>query len=60
VTLYRRACDEDHAAACRKLGRLHLKGDGVDRIPTKAKELFARACALGDEAGCDYGGKLAK
>lgn len=50
--LYRYACDEGHAPACRGLGGLTERGVGVERDPARALALYEQACAGGDAPAC--------
>jgi uncharacterized protein len=50
--LYRYACDEGHAPACRGLGGLTDKGLGVERDAVRAHTLYEQACAGGDAPAC--------
>ena len=46
---YRRAADQQHAAALYALGKLHLNGQGVQRDFEEAKYLFERAAKAGHQ-----------
>ncbi|MDB4975399.1 MAG: Sel1 domain protein repeat-containing protein [Myxococcaceae bacterium] len=50
--LYRYACDEGHAPACRGLGGLHEKGLGVERDEVRGRALYVQACDGGDAPAC--------
>lgn len=50
--LYRYACDEGHAPACRGLGGLHERGLGVDRDEARGHALYEQACDGGDAPAC--------
>ncbi|MDB4990920.1 MAG: Glycerol-3-phosphate transporter, ATP-binding protein UgpC [Myxococcaceae bacterium] len=50
--LYRYACDEGHAPACRGLGGLHDKGLGVERDEVRGRALYVQACDGGDAPAC--------
>lgn len=50
--LYRYACDQGHAPACRGLGGLHERGLGVERDDARGKALYEQACAGGDARAC--------
>lgn len=52
VELYRFACDEGHAPACRGLAHLYNEGRGVARDSGRAMELWEDACAQGDAPAC--------
>ena len=50
--LYRYACDEGHAPACRGLGGLHERGLGVERDELRGRALYVQACDGGDAPAC--------
>ncbi len=50
--LYKYACDEGHAPACRGLGGLTERGTGVERDESRAQALYEQACAGGDAPAC--------
>jgi uncharacterized protein len=50
--LYRYACDEGHAPACRGLGGLHERGLGVERNEARGRALYEQACEGGDAPAC--------
>lgn len=50
--LYRYACDEGHAPACRGLGGLYERGVGVERDEARAQALQQQACDGGDAPAC--------
>jgi TPR repeat protein len=50
--LYRYACDEGHAPACRGLGSLHERGLGVERDEAHGQALYEQACEGGDAPAC--------
>jgi hypothetical protein len=50
--LYKYACDEGHAPACRGLGGLTERGTGVSRDAAQAHALYEQACAGGDAPAC--------
>lgn len=50
--LYRYACDQDHAPACRGLGSMHERGLSVDRDEARAHALYVQACEGGDAPAC--------
>jgi len=50
--LYRYACDQGHAPACRGLGSLHERGVGVDRDDSRGRALYVQACEGGDAPAC--------
>ena len=57
--LYRYACDEGHAPACRGLGGLHDRGIGVDKDVERGRALYEQACDGGDAPACTWlAGKL--
>ena len=45
-------CDKGHAGSCVTLGKLHLRGAGVDKDDAKAAEVFQKACDGSDSEGC--------
>lgn len=47
-----RGCDEEDFASCAELGARYREGRGVSRDPSRAVDLFSRACN-GDAAACD-------
>lgn len=52
TSLLEHACALGDARGCRLLG-VHLEREAVRGDVVAAQEAFARACELGDEAGCD-------
>jgi TPR repeat protein len=50
--LYRYACDQGHAPACRGLGSLYERGVGVERDEGRARGLHVQACEGGDAPAC--------
>jgi uncharacterized protein len=50
--LYKYACDEGHAPACRGLGGLTERGVGLDKDAVGAQKLYEQACAGGDAPAC--------
>ena len=52
IPWFERACDGSYAAACANLANLYRDGRGVPADRSRATELYARACELGDEASC--------
>ncbi len=52
VQLYQRSCEGGDARGCMYLGGLYLRGRGVARDETRARRLFAAACAGGVEVAC--------
>src|SRR4051812_689718 len=50
--LYRYACDEGHAPACRGLGGLYERGLGVEQDETRGRTLYVQACDGGDAPAC--------
>ena len=50
--LYKYACEEGHAPACRGLGGLHERGLGVDKDEARGRTLYEQACAGGDAPAC--------
>jgi TonB family protein len=56
--LFRQACTGGFAAACRKLGFLMERGEGVPKDLAQAADLYRRACDGGDGWGCTNLGSL--
>ena len=50
--LYKYACDEGHAPACRGLGGLHERGVGVEQDEPRGRALYVQACEGGDAPAC--------
>jgi uncharacterized protein len=50
--LYKYACEEGHAPACRGLGGLHERGLGVERDEARGRALYEQACGGGDAPAC--------
>lgn len=50
--LYRFACEEGHAPACRGLGAMYRVGKGVEKDETRGRELYEQACNHGDAPAC--------
>jgi TPR repeat protein len=50
--LYKYACDEGHAPACRGLGSLVERGLGVERDEARGHALYEQACEGGDAPAC--------
>lgn len=50
--LYKYACDEGHAPACRGLGRLTERGEGLEKNEARGHELYEQACEGGDAPAC--------
>ncbi len=50
---FRRGCDGGDPAGCVRLGALRETGRGVDHEKKDAAGLYARACRLGLQEGCD-------
>ena len=50
--LYRYACDEGHAPACRGLGGLVERGLGIERDEARSRGLYVQACDGGDAPAC--------
>lgn len=50
--LYRYACDQGHAPACRGLGGLHERGLGVTKDEARGRALLEQACDGGDAPAC--------
>jgi TPR repeat protein len=56
--LYRYACEEGYAPACRGLGSLYHRGLGLDRDEARARVLYEESCDGGDAPGCTVLAKL--
>ena len=52
--LYRRACRDGLAAACRSAGYQAERGLGITADPSTAALLYSEACIIGDGRGCYY------
>ncbi len=53
VPVYQAQCESPGGSmACNNLGLLYENGDGVERNPATAVELYARSCASDNEIGC--------
>ncbi len=50
---YTTACDGGHATSCMRLGELTISGEGVNRDPVRAAELFGKACGAGVAMACE-------
>lgn len=50
--MFARACDREVGAACTEVADRHRKGRGADKDPELARQLYYRACSLGDADGC--------
>lgn len=50
--LYKYACDQGHAPACRGLGGLYERGLGVERDEARGRALHEQACEGGDAPAC--------
>lgn len=57
VLLYERACEVGDAESCTALAVSYDEGNGVERDPVRARILFLRACAGGDQVACRESGK---
>jgi uncharacterized protein len=55
---YSQQCDGGAAWACLSLGVIRATGDGAERDTARALELFDRACALENPAGCQWAKQL--
>jgi TPR repeat protein len=56
--LYRYACEEGYAPACRGLGSLYYRGIGLERDEARGRVLYEEACDGGDAVGCTSLAKL--
>ena len=54
VSFWQKACDAESAEGCSNLAMCYLRGEGVDKDAPKAKQLFKKACDLGDEGSCTF------
>jgi TPR repeat protein len=45
-------CDNGLAEGCSALGWFYLQGLGVDRDAVQARELYQKACNLGEKRAC--------
>ncbi|MGE0327516.1 MAG: tetratricopeptide repeat protein [Polyangiaceae bacterium] len=45
-------CDKGHGGSCNNLGVMATRGDGVQKDPKRAENLFEKACAAGEPNGC--------
>ncbi len=48
-----KACEAGDAKACLDLGDMYAQGQGVEKSPSKAFDLFKNACDGGDAYGCN-------
>lgn len=51
---YRKAAEQDNAAACRNLGSMYLWGTGIEKDNLEAAKWLKKAADLGDEIAVDY------
>jgi TPR repeat protein len=49
---YQLGCDNGLAEGCSALGWFYLQGLGVDRDAVQARELYQKACNLGEKRAC--------
>jgi hypothetical protein len=54
--LFERACDHGHGWGCYELAKLHAKGDGVEKDPSRAAALHERGCLGGHSVACESAG----
>ena len=52
------ACGRDQPTACDRFGNLYEQGRGVQGDLERARELYRRACSLGDAPGCEDADRL--
>ncbi len=52
------SCGAYHAQGCLLLGRQLENGEGVRQDLSRAKEMYGRACDMGDQNGCDNYARL--
>lgn len=50
---FQKSANQDYAEAQYNLGLMYENGQGVRQNKVTAKELFGRACAKGNQLGCD-------
>lgn len=51
-------CEAGDGASCNNLGAMYELGQGVDQDLGRAAELYARACSLGADGGCQNATRL--
>jgi len=51
--LFSKSCNGNMAWSCGRLGDNYLKGTGISKDLTKAKEFLTKGCALGAQWACD-------
>jgi len=56
--LYRYACEEGYAPACRGLASLYYRGLGLERDEARGRVLYEESCDGGDAVGCTVLAKL--
>ena len=56
----RKFCDAGDVYACGALGHMYQKGKGVRQSYSKGKELYGKACDVGDAIGCENYARLNK
>lgn len=49
-----KGCKLDEGVACNSLGWLYYNGQGARQDYEKAKELYGKACDLGNQNGCEW------
>jgi hypothetical protein len=60
ASLFQKTCNSMSAKGCFGIGVMYMGGIGVDKNPQRAKELFNKACTLGDKESCSMYKKLDK
>ena len=55
---FEQSCEVYHAQGCLLLGRQLENGEGVRQDLSRAKEMYGRACDMGDQNGCDNYARL--
>jgi hypothetical protein len=54
-----KSCDAGEPIACSSLGSLYQSGEkGIPKDKDKAKQLYGKACSLGNQQSCDLLKKL--
>jgi hypothetical protein len=53
VNRYRGSCNAGNGMSCDTLGHLYSYGCAVSRDAAEAKQLYSRACTVGNQQGCD-------
>jgi TPR repeat protein len=53
VSWFNRACDAGHASSCAQLATAYVLGRGVAPDAERARGLYKKACAAGEESACE-------